>query len=130
MQKIKSGHHGLIAELREISVLFIAIHGVDLTAEANGGGEGASALGQALMLQIQKHVFAYEGSINKMMTDDKGLVCVAVLGLPPLPHEDDPRRAVLAAMQLIEGIHTWDSVDAECCIGISSGQVRHFPAQF
>ena len=52
----------------------------------------------------------------------QGLVCVAVLGLPPLPHEDDPRRAVLAAMQLIEGMHTWDGVDAECSIGISSGQ--------
>jgi hypothetical protein len=38
------------------------------------------------MLEVQRHVYAQEGSINKMLVDDKGLLAIAVLGLPPLPH--------------------------------------------
>jgi len=66
-------------------VLFIHTEGVNLTAESNGGIDEATTLGQNLMLEIQKSIFQYEGSINKMAIDDKGLVTIAVFGLPPLP---------------------------------------------
>jgi len=121
-QKLMTGHTGLIAELREVSVLFINTEGVDLTAEANGGVDGATTRGQNLMLEIQKNVFLHEGSINKMTVGDKGLITIVVFGLPPLPHEDDPRRAVRAAMSMAEGIPERLGKDVRCTIGVSSGQ--------
>ena len=54
----------------QVSVLFIVTHGVDLTTEKKSLIE-ATEQGQALMLEIQRHVFANEGSINKMLVDDK-----------------------------------------------------------
>jgi adenylate cyclase 10 len=36
--------------------------------------------------------------VNKFLVDDKGSTLVAVFGLPPLAHEDDATRAVLAAL--------------------------------
>ena len=35
--------------------------------------------------------------MNKILVDDKGLLCLAAFGLPPLKHSDDPHRALMAA---------------------------------
>ena len=121
-RKLMAGHVGLIAELREVSVLFIHTEGVNLTAESNGGIDEATTLGQNLMLEIQKSIFQYEGSINKMAIDDKGLVTIAVFGLPPLPHDDDPLRAVRAAKALVAAIPERLGNHVKCSVGISSGQ--------
>lgn len=40
------------------------------------------------------------------MGDDKGMSLLAVFGLPPTSHEDDPHRGVLAAMELREKFAT------------------------
>lgn len=121
-RKLMAGHVGLIAELREVSVLFIHTEGVNLTAESNGGIDEATTLGQNLMLEIQKSIFQYEGSINKMAIDDKGLVTIAVFGLPPLPHDDDPLRAVRAAKALVAALPERLGDHVKCSVGISSGQ--------
>ena len=44
------------------------------------------------MLEVQKAVYLYEGSINKFLMDDKGSTLIGVFGLPPMSHEDDPIR--------------------------------------
>jgi hypothetical protein len=75
-----------------------------------------------LMLEIQKSIFLQEGSINKMAIDDKGLITIAVFGLPPLPHENDPQRAVRAAKALVEAIPERLGAGCKCTVGISSGQ--------
>ena len=64
----------------QVSVLFIVTHGVDLTTEKKSLIE-ATEQGQALMLEIQRHVFANEGSINKMLVDDKVSPFFSGLGL-------------------------------------------------
>ena len=43
-----------------------------------------------------------EGSVNKMLVDDKGTLIICVLGLPPRPHPDDPVRAVALGLALVE----------------------------
>ena len=48
----------------------------------------------------QMAVYQYEGSINKFLMDDKGSTLLAVFGLPPLSHEDDATRGVLAALSI------------------------------
>ena len=55
---------------------------------------------QNLARLIQRAVYRYEGSINKINVDDKGITIVAALGLPPFSHEDDPARGVQAALMI------------------------------
>jgi hypothetical protein len=45
-------------------------------------------------------IYQYEGSINKFLMDDKGSTLLAVFGLPPLSHEDDATRGVLAGLSV------------------------------
>ena len=58
--------------------------------------------GQDLMLNVQEIMYSFEGSVNKMTIDDKGLVFLCVFGLYPLIHADDPKRAVNAARMAID----------------------------
>ena len=39
-------------------------------------------------------------SLNKTLLDDKGSTLIAVFGLPPLAHHNDPARALLAALTM------------------------------
>jgi class 3 adenylate cyclase len=75
---------------------------------------------QTVMRGIQEVVYQFEGSINKLSLDDKGVTLVAVLGLPPLGHEDDPYRAVRCA-QLIQA--KLRELSARSAIGIATGRV-------
>jgi hypothetical protein len=65
--------------------------------------------------------YAWEGSINKLSFDDKGLLLVAGLGLPPFYHGDDPMRALSCAFDLLENIKRVDPI-AEAKIGVSTGR--------
>ena len=49
------------------------------------------------MRALQTALYRFEGSINKISVDEKGVSTVAVFGTPPHAHADDPARAVLAA---------------------------------
>ena len=40
----------------------------------------------------------YQGSVNKFLVDDKGTTMLLCFGLPPVVHEDDAARAVLASL--------------------------------
>lgn len=81
-----------IAELRRITVLFVNLPGISHTTPL--------ADVQRMMRDLQTTLYKYEGSVNKLNVDDKGVTFVAVLGLPPLAHEDDPVRGLQAAMAL------------------------------
>ena len=63
-------------------------------------------------------MFDYEGTINKLLVDDKGVTMLAVFGLPPLAHENDATRAVLASL----GIGTLlNQLSLTPTIGLASG---------
>ena len=63
-------------------------------------------------MAVQESVYEYEGSINKFLMDDKGSTLLAVYGLPPVGHADDPIRGVLAALRQAIVVHI--SVCALC----------------
>lgn len=46
------------------------------------------------MCAMQQAVYHYDGTVRQFIIDDKGSVFIAVFGLPPRCHEDDPSRAV------------------------------------
>ena len=43
---------------------------------------------------------AKEGTLNKFLIDDKGMLFLLAYGLPPLVHTDDATRAVLSCFDI------------------------------
>lgn len=59
-----------------------------------------------------------EGSLNKLLMDDKGSTLIVVFGLPPVSHQNDAVRAVLTGFMLEEHLRR---IKCRCAIGISTG---------
>jgi hypothetical protein len=54
-----------------------------------------------------------------VVVDDKGLTLIAVFGLPPLAHEDDPARATGAALAVQAALR---ELGVRCAIGLATGR--------
>ena len=67
---------------------------------------------------MQSAVYQYEGSLNKFLMDDKGSTLLAVWGLPPLAHDDDPVRAVMSSLLIAHALAEQGFVAS---IGVSTG---------
>lgn len=108
-----AAHQGAwLGELRRLTVLFVNLP--DLNAST-----GLSTM-QRAMSSLQEGLYRFEGSVNKLSIDDKGVTLVAALGLPPLAHEDDPTRGVRAALELRSRL---DTLGWRGSIGVTSGRV-------
>lgn len=90
--RLAAGEDEWLADSRRITVIFATLPG---HAEAVGLERF-----QALMQRLQQLIYEVEGSVNKISVDDKGLSLVAVLGLPPFAHEDDPHRGLQLALRM------------------------------
>jgi class 3 adenylate cyclase/tetratricopeptide (TPR) repeat protein len=110
--RLDAGQSGWLAELRHITVIFVNLPGLDYQI----------SLEQAdlIMRTLQNAVYRYEGSVNKLSVDDKGVTFIAAFGLPPLAHEDDPIRGVQAALDIQAELN---KMALSCSIGVTSGQV-------
>ena len=120
--------------MREVSILFVRFDNFALDANQLQGGTQASVdRGNALMLHVQECIYKWEGSVNKFMVDDKGLIVLCVFGLPPMKHPDDAARAAGAARLLV---HSTPAVLSKlqpadlppskrisCSVGIATGTV-------
>ena len=73
---------------------------------------------QAHVRVVQEVIGRYEGSINKLHVDEKGVMLLAVFGLPPLSHPDDALRGVRAALLCRRMIH---QRGGRCAIGVGTG---------
>ena len=92
LARLDAGQTAWLSEVRHLSVLFLGLPDLDDITPGT--------LGQAndLVREVQEALYEYEGSVNKLGVDDKGTTLVAAFGLPPVAHEDDPVRAVRAAL--------------------------------
>mmetsp|Transcript_9152 Transcript_9152/g.25564 ORF Transcript_9152/g.25564 Transcript_9152/m.25564 type:complete len:1056 (-) Transcript_9152:265-3432(-) len=95
-KQIESGTLQYVNEMRTISVIFVSGSGLDVMS-ANGPLQA-----QTLMSNVQSACYAHEGTLNKFLIDDKGMLFLLVFGLPPLVHPDDPTRAVLASAEFVQ----------------------------
>ena len=112
INRLSAGQSGWIAELRRVTVLFINLPDLDQ--------DTALEKAQNIARLIQRSVYRYEGSINKINVDDKGITIVAALGLPPFAHEDDPARGVQAALMIRKEL---TSLKVRSNIGITTGRI-------
>ena len=90
--QLGAGKGTWFAELRRITVLFVNLPGVTHTTPIDQA--------QQMMIELQKTLYQFEGSVNKLSVDDKGVTFIGVMGLPPLWHKDDPVRELQAALAL------------------------------
>jgi tetratricopeptide (TPR) repeat protein len=112
--RLDAGQTEWLGELRRLSVLFVNLPPTD--SERDDALERA----QAIVREVQAGLYHHEASLNKLSVDEKGTTAVAALGLPPLSHRDDPRRAVDAALEIHERLR---AIGVECSIGVASGRV-------
>src|SRR5512141_447341 len=112
INRLSAGQSSWIAELRRVSVLFINLPDIDQTTKLESS--------QNVARLIQRAIYRYEGSINKINVDDKGITIVAALGLPPFSHEDDPARAVQAALMIRKELN---QLKVRSYIGVTTGRI-------
>jgi class 3 adenylate cyclase/tetratricopeptide (TPR) repeat protein len=112
INRLTAGQSSWIAELRRVTVLFINLPDLDQSTELESA--------QNIARLLQRSVYRYEGSINKINVDDKGITIVAALGLPPFAHEDDPARGVQAALMIRKEL---TNLQVRSYIGITTGRI-------
>lgn len=112
-KQIEGGTLTYVNEMRNISVIFVQVSGIDCATD-----EGAKQ-SQRLMTGIQHCCYAHEGTVNKFLVDDKGMLFLFCFGLPPLVHMDDPTRAVLFCFDAINLLRSLKLVGR---FGITTGR--------
>lgn len=110
LPRILAGHSEWVAERRNVSVLFVQLPGLSQMV--------SPYVAQTLLASIHRAVNYYEGSISNISSDDKGISILITFGLPPIAHEDDPIRAVYAALVVEEALREQGLVGP---VGMASG---------
>ncbi len=111
LARVAAGQTVYLSELRRVTVLFINLPGFGQNTELERT--------QTVMRALQEALYHYEGSINKLNVDDKGVTLVAAYGLPPLAHEDDAARGTLAALAVHAKL---SQLDVRHAIGVTTGR--------
>ncbi len=110
--RLDAGLDEFLGELRRLTILFVNLPDIDYATRVEKA--------QEIMVALQKSCYRYEGSINKLSVDDKGVSVLAALGLPPLAHDDDPDRGVKAAIAINQALN---ELGIRNSIGVSTGRV-------
>ena len=70
-------------------------------------------------LAIQSATYRHKGTLRQFLQDDKGCLAICVMGMPPFaPHDNDPVRAVLAALEIAQSL---PAMGIDVHIGITTG---------
>lgn len=97
--KLAAARKGSIeGERRIVTILFADIKGSTAMAERLDPEEWAEMMNRAFEYLIEP-IYRYEGIVARLMGD----AILAFFGAP-IAHEDDPQRAVLAALSILDGI--------------------------
>jgi adenylate cyclase len=116
-ERLREGLGEILLELREGVTLFLCFGGIDYE-----GDDAAEAKLDAFIRWVQGVLTRYEGSLLQLIIGDKGSYLYAVFGAPKA-HEDDARRAAMAALELLTPPTDLDFI-RPVQIGISQGLVR------
>jgi class 3 adenylate cyclase len=116
--------HALTGERRIATILFCDVVGSTALAEGLDPEEWAEIMNEAFGFLIAP-VYRYEGTLARLMGD----AILAFFGAP-IAHEDDPQRAILAGLDIVEGCRTFAAkvkkergLDFEVRVGINTGFV-------
>lgn len=93
--RLQAADAAWLNELRRVTVLFLGL---------DAGPEEPEARLQEAFTVLCRAMDRVDGTVDKVTMDEKGLVAVMALGLPPHAHADDPARAAGAALELHEAL--------------------------
>ncbi len=113
----QAGQNQFLSELRSATALFLHFHGPDYDEDDRAGIKL-----DRFYRWVQSIISRYEGNIIQVTTGDKGSYLYAAFGAP-VAHDDDPVRAVSAALQLISLPEDLDFIN-DIQLGLASGQMR------
>ena len=91
----------MLGERRTVTVLFCDVVGSTAMAEKLDPEEWAEIMNDAFQY-LTGPIERYQGTVARLMGD----AILAFFGAP-VAHEDDPERAVLAGLDIVEGIGTF-----------------------
>ena len=126
MRKLQAAREkgGMVGERRVVTMLFCDLKGSTAAAEQLDPEDWTEIMNGAFT-QMIKPVYHYEGMIARLMGD----ALLAFFGAP-IAHEDDPRRAILAGLDIVEAIKPYREqvrelygVDFDVRVGINTGLV-------
>lgn len=114
----------MVGERRIVTMLFCDVKGSTAAAEHLDPEDWAEIMNGAFEYMIRP-VYKYEGTVGRLMGD----AVLAFFGAP-IAHEDDPQRAILAGLEMIEGfddykdrvIQQW-GLTIDVRVGINTGLV-------
>ena len=111
-------------ERRVVTMLFCDVHNSTATAEKLDPEEWTEIINGAFEYMIRP-IYKFEGTVARLMGD----AILAFFGAP-ISHEDDPQRAVLAGLDIVNGIATYRKeveqrwgIDFNVRVGINTGLV-------
>ena len=126
MKKLQAAQDkgGMVGERRVVTMLFCDLKGSTAAAERLDPEDWTEIMNGAFV-QMIKPVYQYEGTIARLMGD----ALLAFFGAP-IAHEDDPRRAILAGLDIVESIKPYHEqirekygIDLDVRVGINTGLV-------
>src|SRR4029077_3318035 len=109
-----AGQAEWLAEFRTVTVLYANIVGI--VYHSTTALSELERIMHALEAVIRRH----EGIVKDLRIDDKGTGFVAVFGVPPAAHEDDPLRGVRAALAIRR---TVEELGLACGVGVATGRM-------
>jgi class 3 adenylate cyclase/tetratricopeptide (TPR) repeat protein len=114
----------MVGERRIVTILFCDVKGSTEAASKLDPEEWAEIINGAFEYMIQP-VYRYEGTVARLMGDG----FLAFFGAP-IAHEDDPQRAILAGLDILQAIQRYDrdiksrwGIDFDVRVGINTGLV-------
>ncbi|HEY6634982.1 MAG TPA: adenylate/guanylate cyclase domain-containing protein, partial [Acidimicrobiia bacterium] len=111
-EHLQQGLDGLMGQLRDVVTMFVGFgHEPSETSEQSESFD-------AFVSRAQDVVASYEGMVLQALIDEKGPHIYAVFGAS-LAHQDESRRAVVAAQELVGASYAASRVR----VGIASGAV-------
>ncbi|MCA9869918.1 MAG: AAA family ATPase [Anaerolineae bacterium] len=123
LEAARSAHAGA-GERRIVTILFCDVKGSTAAASQLDPEEWAEIINGAFGHMIDP-VYRYEGTVARLMGDG----ILAFFGAP-VAHEDDPQRAVLAGLEIVQGIEDYGvqverrwGLPLDVRIGINTGLV-------
>ncbi len=116
-ERLNSGQGEFLAEFRPVVPLFLRFDGIDYDHDPQAGAKL-----DAYIRWVQRTIAHYEGALVQVTVGDKGSYLYAAFGAP-LTHDDDPTRAVAAALKLRAPPPELSYIN-RAQIGIARGQMR------
>ena len=110
--RLVAGQTGWLAELRRVTVIFAHLPTLDQRTSLEHA--------QHIVRTLQTAIYRYEGSVDKLSVDEKGVSLLAVMGWPPLAHEDDPARGVQVALAMQAELR---KLAVPSALGVATGRV-------